>query len=52
VNTSVERAFAVPTEGFDTWWPRSHYVAESPLARAIVEGKVGGRCYGRSVDGT
>jgi DinB family protein/activator of Hsp90 ATPase-like protein len=52
VTTSVEHAFAVFTEGFDTWWPRSHHVGESPLGRAVIEGRVGGRCYGRSVDGT
>lgn len=52
VKTSPERAFSVFTEGFDSWWPRSHHVGESPLATAVIEGRVGGRCFGRSVDGT
>ncbi len=52
VKTSVEHAFEVFTAGFDTWWPRSHHVGESPLATAVIEGRVGGRCYGRSLDGT
>jgi len=52
VKTSVEHAFTVFTEGFDTWWPRSHHVGQSPLATAVIEGRVGGRCYGKSVDGT
>lgn len=52
VRTSAEHAFTVFTDGFDTWWPRSHHVGESPLAAAVIEGKIGGRCYGRSVDGT
>jgi uncharacterized damage-inducible protein DinB len=52
VKTSVEHAFTVFTDGFDTWWPRSHHVGQSPLATAVIEGRVGGRCFGRSVDGT
>jgi hypothetical protein len=52
VKTSVEHAFAVFTDGFDTWWPRSHHVGQSPLATAVIEARVGGRCFGRSVDGT
>lgn len=52
VRTSAEHAFTVFTDGFDTWWPRTHHVGESPLAAAVIEGKIGGRCYGRSVDGT
>ena len=52
VKTTVEHAFAVFTEGFDTWWPRTHHVGKSPLATAVIEGRVGGRCFGRSVDGT
>jgi hypothetical protein len=52
VNTGIEHAFSVFTEGIDTWWPRSHHVGESPLATMVIDGRVGGRCYGRSVDGT
>jgi uncharacterized protein YndB with AHSA1/START domain len=52
VEASVERAFQVFTDGFDTWWPRSHHIGASPMARAVIEGRVGGRCYGHCVDGT
>jgi uncharacterized protein YndB with AHSA1/START domain len=52
VQAPVERAFQVFTEGFDTWWPRSHHIGQSPLAEEVLELKVGGRCYGRSVDGS
>jgi uncharacterized protein YndB with AHSA1/START domain len=52
VNTSVERAFHVFTEGFDTWWPRSHSIGQSALQKAVIESKSGGRCYQQSVDGT
>jgi uncharacterized protein YndB with AHSA1/START domain len=52
VNASVERAFRVFSEGFDSWWPRTHHIGKSPMKKAIVEGKVGGRCYTEQEDGT
>ena len=52
VNATAEHAFHVFTEGFDTWWPRSHSIGASPLEKAIIETKAGGRCYQRSVDGS
>jgi uncharacterized protein YndB with AHSA1/START domain len=52
VKASVERAFTVFTEGFDSWWPRSHKLFEADLASAIIEPQAGGRCYQRAVDGT
>jgi len=52
VNASAERAFKVFTEGFDTWWPRSHHIGKGALEKAIIETRLGGRCYGREADGT
>ena len=52
VKASVERAFRVFTEEFDSWWPKSHHIGNSPLNRAVVEGWVGGRCYSEQEDGT
>jgi uncharacterized protein YndB with AHSA1/START domain len=52
VKASAERAFAVFTDGFDSWWPKTHHIGSSPLERSVIEAKVGGRCYGRCVDGT
>ncbi len=52
VKASVKRAFEVYTEGFDTWWPRSHHIGKSPLKKAIMEGHAGGRCYSEQMDGT
>ena len=52
VNASAERAFKVFTEGFDTWWPRSHHIGKGTLEKAVIETKLGGRCYGREADGT
>ena len=52
VKASQERAFEVFTAGFDTWWPREHHIGKSPMKRAFVEGRVGGRCYSEQIDGT
>jgi Activator of Hsp90 ATPase homolog 1-like protein len=52
VRAGVEKAFRVFTAGYDTWWPRSHHIGKSPMKRAIIEGRVGGRCYTEQEDGT
>jgi len=52
VNASVDHAFKVFTDGFDTWWPRQHHIGKSPMQKAVIEGKLGGRCYSHQVDGT
>jgi uncharacterized protein YndB with AHSA1/START domain len=52
VKASVEQAFQVFTDGFDTWWPRSHHIGKSPMTKAIIEGRTGGRCYSEQLDGT
>jgi len=52
VHASPERAFRVFTEEYDTWWPRSHHIGKSPMKKAIIEGRVGGRCYTEQEDGT
>ncbi len=52
VSASVERAFRLFTDDFDSWWPRTHHIGKSPMTRAIIEGKAGGRCYTRQEDGT
>jgi uncharacterized protein YndB with AHSA1/START domain len=52
VNASAARAFQIFTEGLDTWWPRTHHIGKSPMKRAVLEGRVGGRCYSEQEDGT
>jgi uncharacterized protein YndB with AHSA1/START domain len=52
VQADAARAFRVFTEGFDTWWPRSHHIGKSPMTKGILEGRVGGRCYSEQQDGT
>jgi uncharacterized protein YndB with AHSA1/START domain len=52
VNADMERAFHVFTAELDSWWPRSHHIGTSPMKKAIIEGKLGGRCYTEQEDGT
>jgi len=52
VKASADRAFRVFTEGFDTWWPRDHHIGKSPMKKAIIEGRPGGRCFSQQIDGT
>jgi uncharacterized protein YndB with AHSA1/START domain len=52
VKASIERAFRVFTGELDTWWPRTHHVGKSPMKKAIIEGRLGGRCYSEQIDGT
>ena len=52
VKADPAHAFKVFTEGFDTWWPRSHHIGKKPLVKAVIEPRAGGRCYGREADGT
>jgi uncharacterized protein YndB with AHSA1/START domain len=52
VNASAERAFSVFTDGFGTWWPKTHTISTVPVAQAIIEPKQGGRCYDLGTDGS
>jgi uncharacterized protein YndB with AHSA1/START domain len=52
VKAGMEDAFRIFTEDFDSWWPRSHHIGKSPMQRAIVECRNGGRCYTVQDDGT
>jgi len=52
VSVGPQQAFRVFTDGFDTWWPRTHHIGKSPMKRAVIEPKEGGRCYTEQEDGT
>lgn len=52
VKASAERAFRVFTEGIDTWWPRGHHMGKSPMKKAVIEARAGGRCFSEQIDGT
>ena len=43
VNAPVGDAFDVFTAEIDSWWPRTHHIGKSPMMRAIVEPRAGGR---------
>ena len=49
---SQQRTFEIFTDGFDTWWPRSHHIGKSPMKKAVPEGREGGRWYAEQADGT
>jgi uncharacterized protein YndB with AHSA1/START domain len=51
VRATPAKAFEVFTKGFDRWWPKTHYIGDSPLTKAVVEPGVGGRWYGLHEDG-
>jgi uncharacterized protein YndB with AHSA1/START domain len=52
VSATPEKAFAIFTDGFDRWWPKSHYIGDSPLKKAVLEPGVGGRWYGVHENGS
>jgi uncharacterized protein YndB with AHSA1/START domain len=52
VSVSVDTAFRVFTESFNTWWPADYHIGQADMAEAILEPKVGGRWYERGVDGS
>jgi uncharacterized protein YndB with AHSA1/START domain len=46
-----QKAFAVFTDGFDRWWPKSHTIGTAMLKKAIMEPRQGGRWYGVDENG-
>ena len=51
VRATPAQAFDIFTADFDSWWPRSHHIGKSPMTKAIIEGRQGGRCYCEQEDG-
>jgi uncharacterized protein YndB with AHSA1/START domain len=52
VDVPVDRAFDVVTRRLDAWWPHdSHHIGATP-AIAVLEPRVGGRCFSLAEDGT
>jgi uncharacterized protein YndB with AHSA1/START domain len=52
VNTPIERAFRLYTEGMGTWWPKEHHILEGELDRMVFEPRAGGRVYDVGTDGS
>lgn len=51
VDADREHAFAVFTQGFDSWWLRSHHIGDAEMDVAVMEPWAGGRWYEKGVDG-
>jgi uncharacterized protein YndB with AHSA1/START domain len=54
VRATPAHAFEVFTAGMDRWWFRTHTInpTKSPMARVVVEPRVGGRWYEQGEDGS
>jgi uncharacterized protein YndB with AHSA1/START domain len=52
VKASVEKAFAVFTESFTTWWPADYQINPNGYEASFIEPRVGGRWYERAADGS
>ena len=52
VDAPVERAFHVFTQEMSSWWNPDHHIIDAPLARMVVEPRVGGRIYDVGTDGS
>jgi uncharacterized protein YndB with AHSA1/START domain len=52
VSCSVDHAFAVWTDGISNWWPPDHTVTGRDDVEIVLEGRVGGRIYERTPDGS
>jgi uncharacterized protein YndB with AHSA1/START domain len=48
----LDRAFALFTDGYNSWWPSSHHIGQAEMAEAVLEARPGGRYYERGVDGS
>jgi uncharacterized protein YndB with AHSA1/START domain len=51
VKVPQAHAFEIFTARFGAWWPKSHHIATAEMADAIIELRLGGRWYEKSVDG-
>jgi hypothetical protein len=52
VECAPEHAFMVWTERIASWWPADHTASGEPDLTVILEGRVGGRIFERTPDGT
>lgn len=52
VRATPQRAFEVFTQRVDSWWPKSHSIADSPVVKSVIEPFVGGRWYALCEDGS
>ena len=52
VKAPIARAFDVFTTGLTRWWPPNHGVGKKPIAKVLMEPRLGGRWLEIADDGT
>jgi len=52
VKAPLERTFDVFTAGLTKWWPHNHGVGKKPIAKVLMEPRLGGRWLEIAEDGT
>ena len=52
VKAPIAHAFEVFTSGLTRWWPRNHGIGKKPIAKVLMEPRLGGRWLEISKDGT
>lgn len=52
VAAPVERAWAVYTEGYGSWYPKDHYIGAEPAETVLIEPFAGGRWFEKQADGS
>jgi uncharacterized protein YndB with AHSA1/START domain len=52
IDAPAAHVFTVFSEHFDAWWPRKQHIGRTEKFSAILEPRVGGRWYEKSVDGS
>ncbi|ARP99324.1 SRPBCC family protein [Pseudorhodoplanes sinuspersici] len=52
VKAPIDRAFDVFTNGLTRWWPLNQGVGEKPIAKVLMEPRLGGRWLETSESGT
>ena len=52
VKVPIAHAFEVFTSGLTLWWPRDHGIGKKPIAKVLMEPRLGGRWLELAEDGT
>jgi uncharacterized protein YndB with AHSA1/START domain len=52
VNAPIAHAFEVFTSGLTRWWPHNHGVGKKPIAKVLMEPRLGGHWLEIAEDGT
>src|SRR5438034_1190213 len=51
VRCNLEKAFRAWTEQIDLWWPKGHSRSGDPRTTVVLERRLGGRLYERTLEG-